>query len=250
MAVIDAHAHLGPCSVFDLNISEEELLQTLDQNGIQAALVQPFPGVANAIEIHNQIATLSKKHPGRVFGVCNVNPRLMGKDEYFAEAERCVKQLGFVALKLHTIGHAVNPISEVGGWVFEAAHLLGVPIHVHTGTGIPFALPGACIPRAMQYPKLPIVLIHSGWVLVSPDAYAAAKICPNIYLETSWSIGAEIQWWAHELGAHRVMMGADLPNNRAAEIAKYHALSLSDKQLEQVLGGTVADLHQLAVAGR
>lgn len=245
MVVVDAHSHLGSCTVFDICATEEEVLRTMDDNAIDVALVQPYPGAPDAIAVHNEIAELAKKYPGRFFGIVSVNPRFLGKDKYFAEVERCIKDLGFVGVKLHTIGHAVSPVSEIGGWVFEAANKFGVPINVHTGTGLPFASASACIPRAMQYPDLPIVIIHAGWVIASPDAYGTAKACPNIYLETSWSLGSEIQWWVNELGAHRIMMGADLPNNRAAELAKYRALRLTDEQLWQVLGGTAIDVYKL-----
>ncbi|MCL5958773.1 MAG: amidohydrolase [Chloroflexi bacterium] len=249
MTVIDAHAHLGTCTVFDVTITEEELLGAMNQNGIDVALVQPLPGAPDAITAHDAIAALAKKYPGRIIGVVSANPRFLGKDRYFAEVERCIKELGFVGVKLHTIGHAVNPISEVGGWVFEAAHQFGVPITVHTGTGIPFAMASACIPRAMQYPHLPIVINHAGFALMSTDAYVAAKVCPNVYLETSWSLGAEVKWWVNELGAHRVMMGADLPNNKAVEVAKYRALDLTEEQYHQVLGGTAIEVFRLPVLG-
>ena len=247
MIVVDVHAHLGSCTVFDISTPEDEVIRTMDENGIDVAILQPYPGAPDAIAVHNEIAELAKKCPGRIFGIASVNPRFLGKDKYFAEVERCIKDLGFVGVKLHTIGHAVSPVSEIGGWVFEAANKFEVPIQVHTGTGLPFALPSACIPQAMKYPDLPIVLLHAGWVIVSADAYITAKAYPNIYLETSWSVGAEIEWWVNELGAHRIMMGSDLPNNRAAELAKYRALNLTDEQFEQVLGGTAIDVYKLKI---
>jgi predicted TIM-barrel fold metal-dependent hydrolase len=247
MAVIDAHGHLGPCTVFDVAAPEPEIISTMDEAGIDVALLQPFPGSPDAITTHNEIADLARRYPGRFYGIASVNPRFLGKKRYFEEVERCIKDLGFVGVKLHTIGHAINPLSEIGGWVFEAAAAFNVPIQVHTGTGIPFADPAACIPRAMQYPDVPVILVHAGWVLLSPAAYAAAKACPNVYLETSWSMGAEIAWWANDLGAHRLMMGADLPNNRTSEIAKYRALNLTDSQFELALGKTTADVYKLDV---
>lgn len=248
MVVVDAHSHLGPCTVFDVSVTEDELIQTMDENGINIALVQPFPGAPDAIAIHNQIGELAKKYPGRIFGIVDVNPRFLGKEKFFAEVERCIKDLGFIGVKLHTVGHAVSPVSEIGGWVFEAAHKFDVPVNVHTGTGIPFALASACIPRALQYPDLPIVMIHSGMGVVSTDSYGTAKAFPNVYLETSWSLGAEIKWWVNDLGADRIMMGADLPNNRAAELAKYRSLGLTNEQYEKVLGGTAIDVYKLKVA--
>jgi predicted TIM-barrel fold metal-dependent hydrolase len=47
--------------------------------------------------------------------------------------ERCVKELKFVGVKLHTIGHGVNPLTEDGDLVFATAFELGIPAMVHTG---------------------------------------------------------------------------------------------------------------------
>lgn len=250
MVIVDSHAHLGPCSVFDISASEEDVIRTMDENEINIAILQPYPGAQDAIAVHDQIAEFATRHSGRIFGIVSVNPRFLGKDRYFAEVERCVKDLDFVGVKLHTIGHAISPVSEIGGWVFEAAHTFGVPINVHTGTGLPFALASACIPRAMQYPSLPIVIIHAGWVIVSLDAYGTAKAFSNVYLETSWSLGSEIEWWVNDLGPDRIMFGADLPNNRAAEIAKYRALNLSEEHFQRVFAQTAIDVYKLSVSNK
>jgi predicted TIM-barrel fold metal-dependent hydrolase len=247
MRVVDAHGHLGPCTVFELNAEEPEVLSSMDEAGIDAGIIMPYPGAPDACRVHDDIADLAKRHPGRIHGVVNANPRFLGREAYFAEVERCVKDLGFVGVKLHTVGHAVGPLTTVGGWVFEAANLFKVPLQIHTGPGIPFSDPGAVLPRAQQYPDLKIILVHAGQSYLSGGAYAVAKTCPNVWLETSWSYGAEIEWWANDLGAHKLMMGADLPDNRTAAIAQYRALRLSDAQLEKALGGTVTEVYALAV---
>ncbi len=245
MRVVDAHGHLGKCTVFELNAEEPEVLETMDEAGIDAGLIMPYPGAPDPCTVHDDIADLARRHPGKVFGIVNANPRFLGREAYFAEVQRCIQDLGFVGIKLHTVGHAVGPLTEIGGWVFEAASLFKVPLQIHTGPGIPFSAPGAVIPRAQQYPGLRIVLVHAGQSYLSGSAYGVAKVCPNIYLETSWSYGAEIEWWANDLGAQRLMMGADLPNNRTAAIAQYRALHLTDAQFEQALGGTVTEVYGL-----
>lgn len=86
---------------------------------------------------------------------------------------------------------------------------------------------------------------HAGFALMSTDAFATAKACPNVYLETSWSLGAEIKWWVNEFGPERIMMGTDLPNNVAVEMVKYRALRLTEAQYQQVLRGTAARVFRL-----
>ncbi|MFQ5998221.1 MAG: amidohydrolase family protein, partial [Candidatus Bathyarchaeia archaeon] len=138
--IIDSHSHLGSCRVFDLDTSEQELLSTMANNGITTNIVQPYPGAPNVKEVHNRIGKLAKENPGKIFGLASLNPH-MNEDEYNEEVERVVKDLGFVAVKIHTIGHAVNPLGRSADKVFKAAKKLGIPVMVHTGPGVPFSLP-------------------------------------------------------------------------------------------------------------
>ena len=83
MIVVDGHQHLGSCRVFDLNQTEEDLVAAMDQNGVTAAVVQPFPGAPDPVAVHNRIAELSRVHPGRIFGMVDLSPHT-DPDKYFA----------------------------------------------------------------------------------------------------------------------------------------------------------------------
>lgn len=244
MIVINSHAHLGPCKVFGLNFTEDDLIRAMDDNQVQKAIVQPFPGAPDPIEVHNRIAQMARRYPGRIYGLASANPH-MEKQKYADEITRCVEELGFVGVKLHTIGHAVIPISEDGGLVFETAAKLNIVVMVHTGAGIPFALPSLCIPRARQYPEVRVILAHAGAGFFTAEAHVAAKECPNIYLETSWCFSDDVQWLVNDLGAEKVMFGCDTLTNIPVELAKYRALGLSEEQLTKCLGGTAAEVFQL-----
>lgn len=246
--VIDTHAHLGECCVFGLMSTEEEIFRRQDENRVDATIVQPYPGAKDFLKRHDEIAALCEKHPGRIFGLASLSPHI-GHDRYKREVERCVKDLRFVGVKLHTIGHGVNPLSEDGNLVFETAHELGIPAMVHTGAGIPFSLPALCIPAAQKFPGLNIVLAHAGGGIVSAEAQVAASICKNLYLETSWCLGEDIRWMISTIGPDRVMMGADLPSNVPVEIAKYRALDLEPKVYEKVMGQTAIEVFHLRWPG-
>lgn len=246
MLIVDAHHHIDSCRVFDLDQDEESVLATMDRNEVSACLMQPFPGAPNPREVHDHIANLTKRLPGRIFGVVSLNPHT-DPDTYRSEARRCVKDLGFVAIKLHTIGHAVNPLSRDGETVFETARELGVPVMVHTGPGVPFADPAMVLPRAQQFPDLTFVLAHAGFGVFSGSAVAVARACPNVVLETSWSPGYDIAWMVRELGPRRVMFGSDLLTNTATELTKYRSLGLSDPDLQTVLGETARETFKLDV---
>jgi len=246
--VIDTHAHLGECCVFGLFATKEEMMRRMDENGIDATIVQPYPGAKDFLKRHDEIAELCEQNPGRFFGLASLSPHI-GRDRYQREVERCVKELKFVGVKLHTIGHGVSPLSEDGNLVFETAHELGIPAMVHTGAGIPFSLPALCMPAAQRYPGLNIVLAHAGGGIVSAEAQVAASICNNLYLETSWCLGEDIRWMISTIGPDRVMMGADLPSNVPVELAKYRALELEPGVYDQVMGKTAIEVFNLRWPG-
>jgi uncharacterized protein len=241
---IDTHAHLGECCVFGLLSTEEEMIRRQEESGIDATIVQPYPGAKEARKTHDEIADLCARHPGRFFGLASMSPH-NDTAVYEKEIERCVKDLHFVGVKLHTIGHGVNPLSADGDRVFAIAHAMGVPAMVHTGPGVPFALPSLCIPAAQKYPGLPIILAHAGFAVFSAEAQVAASVCGNLFLETSWCIGEDIRWMIDTIGPNRVMMGADLPTNVPVEVAKYKALDLSPEVYDQVMGGTAIETFKL-----
>jgi predicted TIM-barrel fold metal-dependent hydrolase len=237
--IIDVHQHLGPCRVFNLNIEEDALMTALDRNGVDAAIVQPYPGAPDPAAVHDRIAALARRYPGRIFGLMSMSPH-GDHDRYRAEARRC-----FVALKIHTIGHAVNPLTPDAQMVYETVAELGVPLMIHTGPGVPFALPSLMLPAAKKYPQTTFILAHSGHTIYAPEAFVIAQECPNIILDTSWSAPDDIKWFIEGIGPERVMMGSDSLYNLAAELATYRALDLDPATLEQVFAGTARAVFRL-----
>jgi uncharacterized protein len=67
----------------------------------------PFPGARDPVAVHDRIAATA----GRARGIVNLSPHQEHAAANAAEAESCVSGLGFVALKLHTLRHAVKPSS-------------------------------------------------------------------------------------------------------------------------------------------
>jgi uncharacterized protein len=237
--VVDSHLHLGHCRVFDAEVGSAQLIGALEHNDVSLGLVMPFPGAPDAAVVHDQISDLASS-TGRVAGIVNLSPH-RERTEYAAEAERCVRELGFVALKLHTLGHAVDPLSHDGRMVFEEAARLGVTIIVHTGgAGEPFASPSHCLPLAREFSETPVVLAHAGMGVSSREAAIVAAECENVWLETSWCSVLDLNWLVSYLGPERLMLGSDAPENIPLALASYRSLGLDEKSLERCLGGTAA----------
>jgi len=243
--IIDIHTHSGDCRVFDLNVDFKQLFNEEKRNGVTKMIVQPFPGASDPIKVHNEIARLSKEFPGEIYGIVSLNPHLFERDAWISEVERLVRDEGFVGIKLHTIGHAINPLSNDGKMVFDTANRLGVPIMVHTGPGIPFALPSLIIPRAKQYPNLPIILAHAGWGVYVIEALTAALQCDNIYLEPSHVGTIDKSDILRNLSADRILFGSDLPVNIATELNQFRTLVSETKTLDKILGDNARRLFRL-----
>lgn len=241
MRLIDAHLHLGSCRVFDAEIRAGDLLETLERNDVALGLVMPFPGAPDAAAVHDEIGALARE-TGRIAGIVNLNPH-RDRSAYAAEAERCVRELGFVALKLHTVGHAVDPMSRDGAAVFEEAARLGVPVMIHTGgVGEPFASPSHCLPLARRFPGTKVVLAHAGGGVSTREAGVVAAECDNVWLETSWCSILDLIGLVDAVGASRLMLGSDSLENLPLAIAHYRALGLDDDALARCLGGTAAEV--------
>lgn len=245
--IVSAHAHIGDTRVFDADSSEEALLQAMDDAGVDASIVMPSAGCANAVAIHDRIAHLAQQRPGRIFGMIQINPHT-DEEIYTAEAERCVRELGFVGVKIHPLGYAVNPRSRDAEMVFRVARQLHIPVMIHTGSGLPWSLPALWIPLAQKYADVSVVLAHAGMGIFTAEAHLAARMCPNIYLEMSWAKPPELKWLISDLGIDRIMMGGDLNSNLAVEVFKFRSLGLSEADLAMGLGGTAIRVFDLPVS--
>lgn len=243
--VIDAHCHIGYSIASGVAITEEELLAVMAANGVDAAMVMPQPHQGLEVApIHDRIARFVKQHPGTIYGMANVSPRLPEAD-YRREVSRCVRALGFRALKLDPSVHALAPNHPRCEIIFASARELGVPVLIHTGLGVPNALPALAIPPALRYPDVTIVLAHAGFAVFAAEAIVAAQVCPNIVLEPSWCASFQVADMVRAIGADRVMYGSDHPSNVASELAKLGAIGLDGAQRDLVLGGTARRVFAL-----
>lgn len=249
--IIDAHTHIGKSRISDLEITEDILCGEMDRCGIDMAILQSFPfphhySEGSIQQFHDEIADLAQKYPGRIYGMASINPH-WSAEHYRKEADRCIRDMGFVGIKLHPLAHLAPITATCSDVVFKTASDLNVPVMIHTGFGVPFTLPALAIPRARQYPDLTIILAHAGESVYAGEALVAATECSNIFLETSWSQAGGIERFIQTLGAKRVMMGSDLPNNTRSELAKYESIDISADQRKQSLGITAREVFSLSI---
>src|SRR5207249_9282755 len=122
------------------------------------------------------------------FGIASLNIKEHGEQRTAEELDYCVKELGFVGLKLHGFSHGFTPNSNLGRVYFEAAKRLNVPLVGCVGAhGMPFTNPGLYADMALEYPNVKVVFAHLDYP-VAEEAVSLAVRVPNIYLSSSLSI--------------------------------------------------------------
>ena len=248
MRIIDVHAHLGPDEVFEVDLGRDELVTIQQENDVDRTIVQPGATLtlASARQQHDDVAALCRDLPDRFLGMACPSPRLPAA-EFQGEVTRCVRELGFVGVKLHTLAHSASPISKAGHLVFETAAALDVPVMIHTGVGLPWGAPSLVIPVAREFPNLRIVLAHSGGQMFAAEALVAAQVCENVWLETTWLPGATIRNFVRTIGPERVLFGSDMAYNLPIALFTHRAIGLTDTELEWVLGKTAQQVYSLDV---
>jgi len=244
--LVDVHAHLGWDQVFEHRFGRDELVEVQREWGIDVTLVQPASchTLEDVRRQHDEVARLADDFPGRFYGMANPNPHLPASD-YREELFRCVRRLGFVGVKLHPNAHSLSPASEEGRRVFRLAAELGVPVMVHTGNGIPAALPTKVASPAAAFPEVPIILAHSGMMIFSEEALQVAREYENVYLEVSWTPSFLVREFVEEIGADRVLFGSDHADNVPTELTKLKSAGLGEEELQRILGGTAAEIYDL-----
>ena len=247
MRILDAHVHLGWCVVFDEGQSESDILEVMGENGVTGGIIQPFitrPYIEKNRELHNRIKTFVDGHKGDYYGLASINPHF-DPDEYHAEAVRCIRELGFVGLKITPIAHACHPASRDAYFVYETARELGVPVMVHTGAGAPFADPAQLYKPLKDFPDVKLVIAHGGLDAMHTQAILMAKLCDNAFLEPSWVSTVSLNNMKQQLGAEKIMFSSDTLNNVAVELTKYRYVFRTDAELEQVFHRTAEQVFQL-----
>ncbi|AIJ26231.1 MULTISPECIES: amidohydrolase family protein [Amycolatopsis] len=242
--VIDAHAHLGPYSLFFTpDPSADAMVRVMDRCGVRRTILSATMAIElDARRGNEQTAEATERHPGRLCGYVVVNPH----QDPAAELSRWATHPGMVGLKLHPSLHhyPVTGPRYADAWAY--AEETGRPVLVHTWTGSDVDDPEQVAEVARRYPKAKVLLGHSG---ARPDGFARAielaATHPNLYLEICGShfTGRWLTRMVAALGAHRVIYGSDFPFiDLRYSIGRvvFAELDLADRAT--VLGGAIRTL--------
>jgi predicted TIM-barrel fold metal-dependent hydrolase len=253
--VVNGHHHIGNENAekdrtFEWSESVERIIDAMDENHVDASILQPLGGEndRSVTEVHDQIYEVTQEYPGRIFGTASPNPHL-GSEFVHDEIDRCVNDLDFEFIKLHTLAWGVDPTSEIAYDVYDACDEHDVPVMVHTGPhGMPFSVPGMFVPAAEDYPDLPIVMAHMGGAYtLTQEAIILAERYDNFYLDTTLALNMYIRRAMETVGADRLLMAAEHSSNIPVALEKINCIGANEEQKAKILGGNAIDLYELDV---
>lgn len=236
--------------------SAEDLLRSMDDNGVQRSVVFGFPWEkADLYARHNDYILESiHQYPDRLTGFCAFSPLATGGAR---EAERCLDQglSGVGELAVYGSGLTWEVVCTLKDVMDLCAHL-NVPFLLHTNEPVGHAYPGKT-PNTLKeiydfvraYPDNRIVLAHWGggllfYGLMKKEVREALKnvwfdtaASPFLYTPDIYRIAGEI------VGSEKILFGSDYPLIRPERYFKeMSSAGLSLEQMNQIKGLNAARL--------
>lgn len=240
--IIDAHCHAGKGLNYDQGDPQaapwttyndpERILHKAAEAGISRSVIFPISN-ATYEKANEEIAGYVRKYAGKFIGFAKHDPQTeAGKIRDLLARE--VRELGLKGLKLHAV-----PTAEI----LEAVAQWRLPILVHPPRV------GDLVEVVRAHPTINFILAHLG-SFASRDwrehlrAIEAAKLLPNLYLETSSVVFFDyLERAARELPADKLLFGSDGPLvDPRVELHKVRLLKLPREKEEKVLAGNILRL--------
>lgn len=226
--IIDGHVHIGIRT--GLRQSVDELLQKMDQDGVDKSIVFNFVETID----NDFTAKAVRAHPDRLIGFSTINP---WDENCHFELKRSLEDLELKGLKLHPTLHGYSVSNHaLLDPLLEICSRLKVPIVGHGADDV-FSVPLAYEEMARTFPDLTIVIAHMGAIFLSEQAIMVAKRTANIFLGTEGAFMGDIASAAEEVGSEKILMGTDSPVQRAKlEIDKIK-MAVPDKKAQDLILG-------------
>lgn len=274
--IFDVHIHVQPWEMLKADVlamlektmaenvrdtlaSPDNLLRWMDSEGIDRACLINYvsPDVMGFGKASNDwVARFTAGHRDRMLPVGSVHPRVT--PDVAAESNR-ILDLGIRLVKVHP-PHQVVAANAYRHGLEEQADLYricqerGVPVMFHTGTSVfprarnVHADPMPIDDVAIDFPRLKIILAHSGRPLYGETAFFLARRHANVHLEISGIPPQSLLEYVPKLPTmtRKVLWGTDWPSpgvrSPRANAEAFRTLGLGEAAERQILWENAAEL--------
>lgn len=193
-------------------------IAAMDAGGVRVGMTAAWWGPEGPLIGNDEVAGFVRQHPDRLIGVAAVD--LHRPMAAVRELRRCVRELGFRALRIVPWLWDLPPDDRRYYPLYAECIELGVPFCLQVGHTGPLhsSEPGRPIPYldrvALDFPDLVIVAGHIGWPWTD-EMIALATKYPNVYIDTSAYVvrryPAELVAYMRGHGRRKVLFGSNHP---------------------------------------
>ena len=228
-------------------------LAAMQEGGVARSLISAWEGPRGSLISNDEVAAFVGEAPDRLVGVGSVD--ISRPRDAVREIRRCVRQLGFKAIRVLPWLWEMPPTHARFYPVFNECCELGVPFCTqvgHTGPMMPSEV-GRPIPYidqvAIDFPDLVIVCGHIGYPWTE-EMIAVATKHPHVYIDTSaYTVKrypAPLVAYLRAHGAGKVLFGSNWPMIAPRKALEgFGDLGLSDATRAAFLGGNAARVFAL-----
>lgn len=244
--IVDAHAHVGPYSLFFIpDAGSDGMVRVMDRCGVSHAVISSHLAIQlDAAAGNAATAEVVGRAPARFTGYLTVNPW----QDPAGELEMWGSDHRFGGIKLHPDLHDYPLTGGRYAPVWEFAQRTGCPVLTHTYDGSPYNDLPMVDEVAARYPDVVILAGHAG---ATPSGFDAAievaRRRPGVVLEVcgSFNSGSDIARMVREVGADRVVYGSDFPFiDLRMSLGRVIFSGLTEEDRAAMLGGTMTRLLQ------
>ena len=214
----------------------EWTIKAMDEAGVSVGMLCAWWGPQGPLMSNDTVAECVRHAPNRFVGVASVD--LFRPMDAVREVRRCVRDLGFKALRIVPWLWDLPPNNRRYYPLYAECIELGIPFCLqvgHTGPLCP-SEPGRPIPYldhvAVEFPELKIVAGHIGYPWTE-EMIALATKYPNVHIDTSaYTVPRyprELVDYMRDRGRKKVLFGSNHPAWPAKKcLEDFNALGLDE----------------------
>lgn len=235
----------------------DALIAAMDAAGVESVLATDllawsYPRQQRfAADMTGRIVELSRKYPGRIYGLGDYDPGHIGAS--LAKLEHDVKVNGFVGVYVHVYGWDIGLDHRKMYPLYAKCEELGIPVSMQTGHVLE-AMPSEH-GRPMQldriacdFPKLTLIGTHTGFPWVD-EMMAVAMKWPNVYINISawlpkYISPALLRYMGSRSGSQKVMFGSN-GLDWGRYLKQMHGLDMPEDRLNRVLFENARRVHKI-----
>lgn len=239
--IIDTHTHIG--RMLNFNMTEEDILYSMQQYGISFSLISNVEGAENDHEgrlipiqfqksqntVFEETLEVAKRNRDKIGVLVWIKMRQELPDDRFVNLIRENRDVIY-GLKLHPFHSRTAPDDDRLEPVYRLAAEYQLPVVSHTG-GCEEAASGRLYHAAQKHPEVNFVMVHMDLGSDNKKAINLLGKLPNLYGDTTWVPLQSTLEVIEKYGSEKILFGSDNPidgkdtylHNRSGERSLYQS---------------------------